>query len=117
MAEAGRGYAMAWPRSGPVPRRLVLPTRWGRVPPGCRSAGFARPAGAQAHGFLDEAGINVEEAELAAADQPHRAAGVPDRASDAAAVVPQNQLCDSYVIADREACSAPGNGAGFAGRG
>src|SRR5215468_1780069 len=26
-----------------------------------------------AHGFLDEAGINVEEAELAAADQPHRA--------------------------------------------
>jgi len=37
--------------------------------------------------------------------------------SGVSAVVPQNQLCASDVIADPEACSASGGGAGFAGRG
>src|SRR5215813_14787196 len=42
-------------------------------------AGFPRQADSGdelvsgAHGFLDEAGINLDELELAAADQPHRA--------------------------------------------
>jgi hypothetical protein len=60
-------------RSGRVPHRLVPPTRSGRVPPRCRSAGSGDEPAPGAHGFLDEAGIDAGEPELAAAEQPQRA--------------------------------------------